>query len=79
MFWITVGQARRQTAPEIGPSTIERSNERRGGGPASAGGAALAGTSAAAVEADAAVPGGVDRAAGMPQLYQRRRVVTGRR
>jgi hypothetical protein len=26
MFWITVGQASRQTAPAIGPSTIERSN-----------------------------------------------------
>src|SRR5215212_823409 len=25
MFWITVGQARRQTARAIGPSTIERS------------------------------------------------------
>jgi len=26
MFWITVGQARRQTADAIGPSTIDRSN-----------------------------------------------------
>jgi hypothetical protein len=28
MFWMTVGQARRQTADAIGPSTIERSNVR---------------------------------------------------
>jgi hypothetical protein len=28
MFWITVGQARRQTAAAIGPSMIERSNLR---------------------------------------------------
>jgi hypothetical protein len=26
MFWITVGQASRQTAEAIGPSMIERSN-----------------------------------------------------
>jgi hypothetical protein len=26
MFWITVGQASRQTAPAIGPSTMDRSN-----------------------------------------------------
>lgn len=26
MFWITVGQASRQTADAIGPSTIERSS-----------------------------------------------------
>jgi hypothetical protein len=26
MFWITVGQARRQTARPMGPSTIERSS-----------------------------------------------------
>ncbi len=53
MFWMTVGHARRHTAREIGPSTIERSNFARGGA-ASAGGAALAGTSAAAVAAAAA-------------------------
>lgn len=28
MFWMTVGQARRQTADAIGPSTSERSNFR---------------------------------------------------
>jgi hypothetical protein len=28
MFWITVGQASRQTAAAIGPSTMERSNFR---------------------------------------------------
>ena len=38
MFWITVGQARRQTARPIGPSTIERSY-LNGGGTACAGGA----------------------------------------
>jgi hypothetical protein len=58
MFWITVGHARRHTAPEIGPSMIERSNFARGGA-ASAGGAALAGTSAAAVAA-VAVDAGAD-------------------
>jgi hypothetical protein len=26
MFWITVGHARRHTACEMGPSTIDRSN-----------------------------------------------------
>jgi len=26
MFWITEGQARRQTADAIGPSTMDRSN-----------------------------------------------------
>jgi hypothetical protein len=52
MFWMTVGHARRQTAREIGPSTIERSNAARG---AALAGGELAGISAAAVAAAVAV------------------------
>src|SRR5690349_11031174 len=62
MFWRTVGHARRHTAREIGPSTIDRSNLE--GGAASAGGAAGAGTSVAALAT------GADGVDSMQGFYQ---------
>src|SRR4051812_3484051 len=67
MFWITVGQARRHTAVEIGPSTIDRSNFDFGE-TAAAGAAAFAGTSAAAVACAAAAAGEEGGVVRMPAI-----------
>jgi len=60
MFWMTVGHARRQTAREIGPSTIERSNAARGGAASAGGGLARISAVAVAAAAAVAVDAGAD-------------------
>ncbi|HEY7059556.1 MAG TPA: hypothetical protein VH458_23635 [Vicinamibacterales bacterium] len=63
MFCRTVGHARRQTAPEIGPSTIDRSKVEVGG----AASGVASGLAEASDPTGSAVEGGFDA---MRRLYQ---------